>query len=168
MKSFLKSLDENFERYIAAALMLWIVGWTFFQVISRFWLKDIYWAGTDEMARYSFIWMVMLGATCLTLDNNHLKVDILKGIIGERRGVYLDIFWELVVAVLFAFLLPYAWKIFYASFMVGRKYPSSGMPQAVFQFSLVFLCGMSIIRSIEVAIKQMIGLRKKGKEGDEA
>ena len=61
MKSFLKSLDENFERYIAAALMLWIAGWTFFQVISRFWLKDIYWAGTEEMARYSFIWMVMLG-----------------------------------------------------------------------------------------------------------
>ena len=168
LKSFLKSLDQNFERYIAAALMLWIVGWTFFQVVSRFWLKSIYWAGTEEMARYSFIWMVMLGATCLTLDNNHLKVDILKGIIGQRKGVYLDIFWELVAAVLFVFLLPYAWKIFYASFTVGRKYPSSGMPQAVFQFSLVFLCGMSIIRSIEVVVKQLIGLRKTGKEGDEA
>lgn len=168
MKSFLKSLDKNFERYLAAALMVWIVGWSFFQVLSRFWLKSIYWAGTEEMARYSFIWMVMLGATCLTLDNNHLKVDILKGLISKRKGVYLDIFWEIVAGVLYAFLLPYAWKIFYASFAVGRKYPSSGMPQAVFQFSLVFLCAMSIIRSIEAVIKQIIGLKTEEKDGDEA
>ena len=88
MKKFLKVLAKNFERYLATALMVWIVGWTFFQVLSRYFLKSIYWAGTEEMARYSFIWMIMLGATMLTLDNDHLKVDILKGVVGDHKALY--------------------------------------------------------------------------------
>ena len=164
MKKFLKELDKNFERYLATALMVWIVGWTFFQVLSRYFLKSIYWAGTEEMARYSFIWMVMLGATMLTLDNDHLKVDILKGVVGDRKAIYIDIVWEIVTAIMCAYLLPYAWKIFYASFTVGRAYPSSGMPMAIFQFNLVFLCAVMIIRNIEVAIRQCITLKTTKKE----
>ena len=159
LKKFLKNLDNNFERYLTGVLLVWIVCWIFFQVISRYLLKSIYWAGTEEIARYSFIYMTFLGASLLSLDNAHLKVDILKGIVGDRKGIYIDIIWEIVTVILFVYLLPRAWNIFYASFRVGRKYPSSQIPQAVFQSMLVVLCVLMILRNVEVIIRQIKTLK---------
>lgn len=167
MKKFLKGLDKNFERYITGVIFIWVVAWIFFQVLSRYALKSLYWSGTEEIARYSYIWMIFLGAVMLSSDNAHLKVDILGGLLGKEKAVYIDIFWESVTAVFFAYCLPYAWKITAASFKVGRRYPSSGIPQAVFQFSLVALCALMVIRNIEIVVKQIVGIVQK-KRGSKA
>ena len=100
--------------------MAWVVFWIFFQVLSRYVFKSIYWSGTEELARYSYIWMIFLGAALLSRDNAHLKVEILKGIIGEEKGVYIDIVWEIVTAAFFLYLTPFAWKICQADRPPGR------------------------------------------------
>ena len=167
MKKILKALDDNFERYITGVLMAWVVFWIFFQVLSRYVFKSIYWSGTEELARYSYIWMIFLGAALLSRDNAHLKVDILKGIIGEEKGVYIDIVWEIVTAAFFLYLTPFAWKICQASAKVGRRYPSSRIPQVIFQASLVALCVLMVFRNIQIVYRQIKGLRDKRNTGAE-
>ncbi len=147
--------------------MAWVVFWIFFQVLSRYVFKSIYWSGTEELARYSYIWMIFLGAALLSRDNAHLKVDILKGIVGEEKGVYIDIVWEIVTAIFFLYLTPFAWKICAASAKVGRRYPSSRIPQVVFQSSLVALCVLMVFRNIQIVFRQIRSLKAQKAAGAE-
>lgn len=166
MKKFLKALDKNFERYLTIILLAWIIGWAFFQVISRFILKSIYWAGTEELVRYSYIWMIMLGGSLLTYDETHLKVDILNVIIGDKKNEYVTIFWSIVAIGVYALLTPYVWKWVYTTFITGKFYPSSNMPQFIFQASFLALCILCIIRNIQVIVRHVYSIiqRKKGDE----
>ena len=160
----LKAIDKNFELYLTIVLFVWVIGWAFFQVISRYLFKSIYWAGTEEVCRYFYIWMIMLGASMLTLDEAHLKVDTLNVLIGEHKMEYIRIFWSAVEIIFYAILIPYAWNWAYTTMIYGKLYPSSNLPQAFFQFSFLALCILCIIRNVEVIIKHIIGLRKARKE----
>ena len=162
----LKAIDKNFERYVTIALFVWVIFWAFFQVLSRYLFKEIYWAGTEEVCRYFYIWMIMLGASMLTLDEAHLNVDILNVIIGGHKMKYVQIFWALVQIVFYAILTPSAWEWAYTTLTYGKLYPSSNLPQAWFQFSFFTLCILCIIRNVEVIIKHVISLRG-GKEETE-
>jgi len=156
----LKAIDKNFERYLTIALFIWVIGWAFFQVLSRYIFKSIYWSGTEEVCRYFYIWMIMLGASMLTLDEAHLKVDILNVIIGDHKMEYVNIFWALVQIAFYIILIPYAWQWAFTTLKYGKLYPSSNMPQAWFQFSFLVLCVLCVIRNIEVIIKHIVSLRK--------
>lgn len=160
----LKAIDKNFERYLTIVLFVWVIGWAFFQVLSRYLFKSIYWAGTEEVCRYFYIWMIMLGASMLTLDEAHLKVDILNVLIGEHKMEYVKIFWSVVEIIFCAILIPSAWKWAFTTLTYGKLYPSSSMPQAWFQYSFFVFCVLCMIRNVEVIIKHIIGLRKAKKE----
>jgi len=158
----LKFLDDNFEKMICVFLFAWVVFWIFFQVITRYLIKSVYWSGTEELARYSYIWMVFLGAPMLVRFNEHLKVDVLAGVLGSKKAIYIDLIWEMIAFLYFLYLLPFAYKIFAGSLSMGRYYPSTHLPQALFQFSLPACCALMCVRNLELMIRQIASLKKKG------
>ena len=103
----------------------------------------------------------------LVRQNSHLKVDILAGTLGPKKAVYIDIIWEIVAIIFFFRLLPNAWKVFATSFKLGKTYPSSLLPQALFQFSLPTMCFMMVLRDIQMVILQIRGIIKEKKGGEE-
>lgn len=80
------------------------------QVLSRFTGIIPRYIWTEEIARFCFVWMIMIGAMCALRDGTHFDLEILpesdnrKIEAGKRIFVHLMVF---VVAVIFIW---YGWR----------------------------------------------------------
>ena len=85
---------ERIVRWILVGFMFVSVGSTFGQVIFRYVFNNpLIW--TEEAARYSLIWMTMLGAAVATRMLAHIAIDTLlnrfQGKVRQRIGLVLDV-----------------------------------------------------------------------------
>ena len=96
MKKF-KSIDkavEKVERWIIILSLTLMVVLTFLQVILRtlYTHAHIQWANTllghadwtDQFVRLLVLWVTFLGASLLTGDGRHIKIDIVGSLISSR------------------------------------------------------------------------------------
>jgi TRAP-type C4-dicarboxylate transport system permease small subunit len=75
------------------------------QMISRFTALIPAWIWTEEMARFLFIWMVMLGAMIGVRDATHFEVDVWPEM-GPRANALLRI---IAMIFVFVFALVFVW-----------------------------------------------------------
>ncbi len=70
-----------------------------YQVFSRYveFVPRFFW--TEEISRFSFIWMLFLGAAVAVRRKTHFVIDILPRALHERHGRHIDVFVFLVVLV---------------------------------------------------------------------
>src|SRR5437867_2362957 len=75
MRKFIDGYYQLLNVLLGASVALLIVPVTL-QMISRFTQLIPAWIWTEEMARFLFIWMVMLGAIIGVRDGSHFDVDV--------------------------------------------------------------------------------------------
>ena len=75
------------------------------QILARFtdWIPAYIW--TEELARFLFIWMVMLGAMIAVREGTHFEVDVWPQL-GARSNAWLRIVSQIFVLV---FALVFVW-----------------------------------------------------------
>jgi TRAP-type C4-dicarboxylate transport system permease small subunit len=70
MKRFFRDFEEN----VAAALMGWLLVVLFLQVFTRYVLNDpLSW--TEEVARYTYVYIVFLGSAAAISHRTHVGID---------------------------------------------------------------------------------------------
>ena len=76
MKAFLESYSRLLKIVLTACMGLMIVPVTL-QILSRYtgWLPRYIW--TEEVARFCFVWIVMLGSIVAVREGSHFDVDLL-------------------------------------------------------------------------------------------
>lgn len=83
MRNFLKSLDDNAERWLLLVFYTMIVVTVVVEVIRRFLLAySSIWGG--EIARYSFIYLVWLGAAAAVKQRAHIRIDVLLHVLPNQ------------------------------------------------------------------------------------
>ena len=85
-----QGLDQFLRVSIALLMGIMVVNVTW-QVFSRYVLGDPS-SFTDELARYSMIWLGLLGAAYVSGKNGHLAIDILTAKVGGKSLKYLQLF----------------------------------------------------------------------------
>ena len=75
MKALLDLYHRVLTWLLAATVAILVIPVTL-QVIARFTDAVPHWIWTEEMARFLFIWMVMLGAMVGVRDGTHFDVDV--------------------------------------------------------------------------------------------
>jgi len=75
MQKFIDGYYRLLDWLLAASVGILVVPVTL-QIISRFTQLIPHWIWTEEMARFLFIWMVMLGAMVGIRDGAHFDVDV--------------------------------------------------------------------------------------------
>jgi TRAP-type C4-dicarboxylate transport system permease small subunit len=75
MTKFIDRYYRLLDWLLAASVGILIIPVTL-QIISRFTQWFPHWIWTEEMARFLFIWMVMLGAMVGIRDGSHFDVDV--------------------------------------------------------------------------------------------
>ena len=80
MRSFIVRLDRwvgRLEAVVLAAMVTAITAVTFAQVFTRYVTEDpLIW--TEEVARYLFVWITLIGAAAAVRLNQHFGLDILR------------------------------------------------------------------------------------------
>lgn len=108
---------EKISNIIIGILVAIITTTVFIQVVYRILGLSIPW--TDEVARFSFIWLVFIGASVQVKNNAHFSVTIIKDRIKNHK--YLDIFVYTAMLILGFVLLIYGKE--YALMGLGRVSP---------------------------------------------
>ena len=89
---------------MAATVAILIVPVTL-QIISRYTALIPAWIWTEELSRFLFIWMVMLGAMVGIKEGTHFEVDVWPEL-GQRANAALKILSHLFVLI---FALVFVW-----------------------------------------------------------
>ncbi|NDE61211.1 MAG: TRAP transporter small permease, partial [Cyclobacteriaceae bacterium] len=87
IKSF---LDRCIRSFIAVLMALMVLNVTW-QVVSRYVLGDPS-SFTDELARYSMIWLGLLGAAYVSGKQGHLAIDVLVEKVKGKKLFYFQLF----------------------------------------------------------------------------
>jgi TRAP-type C4-dicarboxylate transport system permease small subunit len=75
MGKFIEGYGRLLDWLLAATVGVLIIPVTL-QIVARFTQLIPHWIWTEEMARFLFIWMVMLGAMVGIRDGSHFDVDV--------------------------------------------------------------------------------------------
>ena len=67
----------RFLQYTLTAMIVLLIIPVFLQVISRFVSVIPRYIWTEEIARFAFIWIILIGAAVAVRDQSHFKVDLL-------------------------------------------------------------------------------------------
>ena len=104
MKKLLDGIHRLLTWLMAATLAILIVPVTL-QIISRYTALIPSWIWTEELSRFLFIWMIMLGAMIAVREGSHFVVDVLPDL-PPRPNAFLQIVTNLLVL---AFALVFVW-----------------------------------------------------------
>ena len=104
MKRLLDGYHRLLTRLMAAAVAILIVPVTL-QVVSRYTALIPAWIWTEELSRFLFIWMIMLGSMIGVREGTHFIVDVWPDL-APRPAALLQIVTNLFVL---AFALVFAW-----------------------------------------------------------
>jgi TRAP-type C4-dicarboxylate transport system permease small subunit len=74
--SLLKKINDNFEEYFCVLLFSLMTTFTFAQVLARF-VFNFSLAWTEELGRYTFVWLVYMAACAAVKHTRHIRVEIL-------------------------------------------------------------------------------------------
>ena len=88
--AFKNKLDQFIRVLIAVLMGLMVINVTW-QVFSRYVLGDPS-SFTDELSRYSMIWLGLAGAAYVSGKNGHLAIDILPEKLKGKKLLYLQFF----------------------------------------------------------------------------
>ena len=139
---------------MAAAVCILIIPVTL-QIISRYTALIPAWIWTEELSRFLFIWMIMLGAMVAVREGTHFVVDVLPDL-PPRAGAALQVLTDLFVLV-FAIVFTW-WGIEFVRFGWDQSSELAELPM-VYIFAawpvagitwMVFL-GEAFLRNLRIA-----------------
>jgi TRAP-type C4-dicarboxylate transport system permease small subunit len=90
--------------HVGGLILAIMAGAVFLQVVLRF-LGRTGIVGLEEVPRYLFVWLVMIGAAAAMWRNEHTILDYFLNLLGARGRALVIIFTNAVSVVLFAYLI---------------------------------------------------------------
>ena len=109
------------------------------QIVSRYTALIPRWIWTEEVARFCFIWVIIVGATIAVRDGTHFEVDVLPNPSSPRVEAIMRL-WVAAFMGLFTFIfIYYGWG--YAMFGYSQTSELTGM-------NLIFIYGIYLVAGI--------------------
>ncbi len=126
----IKILFDKIEKVIMIALsimFLVMVGAIFLQVVMRYVFNNAN-AWSEELARYTFVWLTLLGASVAVRKTSHMKVDYFINLMPRKLVKILYIFTNALLIAFFLVVIKYGFDLVAITFK--QKSAGMGMPMA--------------------------------------
>jgi TRAP-type C4-dicarboxylate transport system permease small subunit len=145
---WLKTLDENAERYAMLVAYLFVCIVIVQEVLRRFGLNFSS-AWSQETAQYLFIYLGYIGAAYGVKERAHIRFDVLISRVGERAKGWLYIFAELCT-IAFALIAVY-WSLHTVVQLVtlGGTTPVLRINKAWFEIAVPLGFTLVVFRSLQ-------------------
>lgn len=138
-----KFLDHTIEYSLVGLMVLMIlnVSW---QVFSRYFLSQPS-SFTDELARYTLIWLGMLGAAYVSGRSGHLAIDILPQSLKGASQVRLQILiYAIVVFFVASVMVIGGGNLVYITYTLQQKSATLQIPLA-YIYSIIPISGLFVV-----------------------
>lgn len=102
-----KFIFLNLEEFISGVLFTIMCISVALGVIARFFDLALVW--TDELARYTFIWSVLLGTVVVFKQKKHIAIDLIGIVFSEKINLVIRVLIHVIMLVIFFILFRYGW-----------------------------------------------------------
>lgn len=150
--SVLRWLDKHIEEVFLVFFSVIMVVVIFLQVVMRQLDNSLSW--TEEMARYSFIWLVYIGISYGVKKQRHLKVDIMLLLFKNKGKVILSMIANVLFLVFCFFVIYHGYDIAKRLLAFGQTSPANKIPMGLVYMATPVGMGLASIRIIQQLIKQ--------------
>ena len=146
----------NAERTISALLLLMLFLLIVAQVLSRYLFAHPF-TWTEEVARYTMIWLIFIAAAQVTSTDGHIAITLIDKAVPGRMVKWVVVVSRLIVAGGCVALLPYGWR--FVSRMFAISSPAASIPMGwVYLASfagMVLIALHSLISALLVALDRI-------------
>jgi TRAP-type C4-dicarboxylate transport system permease small subunit len=135
---------RNFEELLAGTLMVLMSLVTVANVFARYFFNAPFeWA--EEFARYTFIWLVFVGAVVATKQKKHILIDAVLIVVPPTAKRVMAVVADVLTMVLMLLLIYYGWRL-----MAFTIQPTATLkiPQYWIYLSLPFSATLIILHSL--------------------
>jgi TRAP-type C4-dicarboxylate transport system permease small subunit len=149
-----EKLDQFLQVLIAVFMGVMVINVTW-QVFSRYILGDPS-SFTDELARYSMIWLGLAGAAYVSGKNGHLAIDILPEKLSGKKLLYLQFFIHLTVIFFGAVIMVWGGgNLVYITQVLQQKSATLQIPLS-WVYGIIPLSGVLVVYYHLFHISQLI------------
>ncbi|HPY56334.1 MAG TPA: TRAP transporter small permease [Sedimentibacter sp.] len=167
IKKSIKQLDEHFEEYFMAVLLIMMTVVMLIQVVMRYVFNSaLTWP--EEFCRYCFIYMTFLTIGFSVSRKSMLRLDLIIKILPRKLGEMLEFIIWVMCLLFFVYMFGYSIKLINLTITSARTSPAMGIPFYIIYISTSIGFGLGIIRNIQflyIFIRKMVG-GYIDKEGD--
>ena len=149
-----EKLDQLLRVLIAVFMGLMVINVSW-QVFSRYILGDPS-SFTDELARYSMIWLGLAGAAYVSGKNAHLAIDILPEKLTGKKLLYLKLFIHMMVIFFGAVIMVWGGgNLVYITQILQQKSATLQIPLS-WVYGIIPLSGILVVYYHLFHITQLI------------
>lgn len=158
MKGFLRWLDDNAERYLMLVFYCFIVFVIVVEVVRRF-LLDFSSLWGEEAARFAFIYLGWVGASCGVKQRAHIRFDMILHLLSKRWHGYLYLFAELCTLVFAGFALYWSMDTISTQLQFDALAPALRVSQVWFEAAVPLGFSMMVVRVLQSAWRDIQDIR---------
>ncbi len=138
-----RRLDKVLGSFLVILLVLMVLA-VLWQIFSRYILNSPS-SFTEELARFLFIWIGILGAAYATGQQTHLAIDILPPKLNPANRIRLRIFINLLI-ILFSLtvLVIGGGNLVYVNYLLGQSSAALNIPLS-WVYTIVPISGILVI-----------------------
>jgi len=144
------------EDVVTIVVSVFLVVVVFCQVFFRYALNSPL-AWSEELARFTFVWLVFISAALVLRDDSHMSMNFFVNLMPEKVRATVDIVSKAIISVFMAITMGQTIKIMKVT--ASQTSPSLGIPMSLIYCSL-FVCFSLML--IDFATRIILRLR----EGD--
>ncbi|QHJ70065.1 TRAP transporter small permease [Planococcus halotolerans] len=150
-------LDRHIEEVLLVLFSTIMVTVIFLQVVMRQLDSSLSW--TEELARYSFIWLVYIGISYGVKKDRHIKVDVLLLVLKNKGKIILTIIANLLFIAFAIFVIRYGYDIASQLLAFGQKSPANQIPMGLIYLATPVGMGLTLIRLVQNLVKHIKALK---------
>lgn len=158
MRTVLRTLDENGERYLMLVFYCFIVFVIVVEVIRRF-VLDFSSLWGEEAARFAFIYLGWVGASYAVKQRAHIRFDIVLHLLPRRFHGYMYLFGELCTLVFAGFALYWSLHTINTMLEFNALAPALRVSQAWFEAAVPLGFAMMVVRVLQSAWRDIQDIR---------
>jgi len=148
-----KYIANNFEGVLISIAITIMTCSVFLQVLCRYILNEPL-VFTEELSRYSYIWVASLSISLAAKQRSHLAIRFfVKKFISKRSQILLEILISIIAIVILIVFIPQSIK--YCIFVRPLISPALRFSKMVIAVSLPIGYGLAVIRFIVVLIEDI-------------
>ena len=135
-------LAGRFSDHVIAGLLLISVLLNVTQVFTRYAMNDpVFW--TEEMVRYSTVWLTFVGAAAASLYGDHMDMNLFLDLKNSRFQAWHQAFLQLIVLGFSVLLIWQGIKFCYLNGM--QTAPATGLP-------MIYVYGATVVGGVLLAL----------------
>lgn len=158
MPPFLKSLDENAERWALLVFYTMLVVTMFVEVLRRELLSySSIWG--EEIVRYSFIYLVWIGAASAVRERGHIRIDVIMHYVPRRVKALLYLFGDIVMVAVSIIALYYSLETVHLSAKFGSVTDGLRISRVWFLMAVPIGFALVLLRLVQSILRDIADLR---------